>query len=305
MSDQIEVPLIPDCASCIVSSLKTLIPLLSTDFKVQAEYFALAFKALSEGYAKNTAPVLLTIAIYRDLYTRAGLHDPYAEIKHLSKDAALRALPLIERKMEGLHGRDLFRACLSAAVTGNVIDFNTAGHEPDLEKLTEMFEHISSTGFAVDDSEFLWNTLEDKRGRLTFLADNAGEVILDIPLLRFIRGLGWKIIFVVKEQPIINDATIDDVRGTEIEELADIVDNGAWAHGVPLRFVSDEFLQLVANSDLVISKGQANIETFPEIQKQTNIETYYITRAKCPHISQAVGAKKGENVVYRQPRPDS
>jgi uncharacterized protein with ATP-grasp and redox domains len=171
-----------------------------------------------------------------------------------------------------------------------------------LEKLIEVFEDISRTGLAVDDSEHLWNTLTMKKGRLLYLADNAGEVILDIPLLRLIHSLDWKIDFVVKGQPIINDATIDDIHGTEIEELAAIVDNGAWAHGVPLQFVSKEFLQLVADSDLVISKGQANIETFPEIQRQTNIETYYITRAKCPHISQAVGAKKGDNVVFRQPR---
>jgi uncharacterized protein with ATP-grasp and redox domains len=305
MSDRIQVPLIPECASCIISSLKILIPLLSPDFKKQANYFALAFKALSEGYANNTAPVLLTISIYQDLYIRAGVHDPYAKIKQLSTEAALKTLPIIEEKMEGLNNRELFQACLSVAITGNVIDFNTAGHEPNLENLTEVFDDISNTGFAVDDSEHLWNTLKAKRGKLLFLADNAGEVILDIPLLRFIRDIGWRIIFVVKGQPIINDATIDDVRGTEIEELADIVDNGAWAHGVPASFVSNEFLQLVANSNLVISKGQANIETFPEIQKQTNIETYYITRAKCPHISQAVGAKKGDNVVFRQPRPVS
>ena len=305
MSEQIKVPLVLDCASCIISSLKILIPLLSADFKVQAEYFALAFRALSEGYANNIEPVLLTIGIYRDLYTRAGVDDPYAEIKRLSTEAALKALPTIEEKIEGLENRELFEACLAVAITGNVIDFNTAGHEPDLEKLTEVFEDILRTGLAVDDSEHLWNTLKTKKGRLLYLADNAGEVILDIPLLRFIRGLGWKIIFVVKGRPIINDAVIDDVRGTEIEDLAEIVDNGAWAHGVPLKFVSDEFLQLVVDSDLVISKGQANIETFPEIQKRSNIETYYITRAKCPHISQAVGAKKGDNVVYRQPRRTS
>jgi uncharacterized protein with ATP-grasp and redox domains len=303
MDEQIEVPLVPECASCVISSLKILIPLLSADFNKQAEYFAIAFKTLSEGYANNIAPVLLTIGIYQDLYSKAGVEDPYAEIKQDSTKAALRALPIIEKKIEGLKNHTLFQACLSVAITGNVIDFNTAGHEPDLERLTELYEDISRTGLAVDDSQHLWNSLKMKKGRLLYLADNAGEVILDIPLLRFIHSLGWRIRFVVKGKAIINDAIIDDVRGTEIEDLAEIVDNGAWAHGVPLKFVSDEFLQFVEDSDLVISKGQANIETFPEIQKRTNVETYYITRAKCPHISQAVGAKKGDNVVYRQPRP--
>jgi uncharacterized protein with ATP-grasp and redox domains len=58
---------------------------------------------------------------------------------------------------------------------------------------------------------------------------------------------------------------------------------------------------LVKHSDLIISKGQANIETVPEIQQMTGIETYYITKAKCSHISQAIGAKRGDNVVLRRP----
>jgi len=305
MIDQIKVPLAPECASCIISSLKILVPLLSSDFKEQAEYFSSAFRTLSEGYANNIEPVQLSIRIYQELYTKAGVDDPYAEIKQMSAQAALRVLPIIEEKIEGLYGFARFQACLAAAITGNVIDFNTAGHEPDLEKLAETFDDISKAVFAVDDSEHLWNTLKMKKGRLLYLGDNAGEVILDIPLLKLIRGMGWRISFIVKGKPMVNDATIDDVRGTEIESLAEVSDSGAWALGVPLNLVSDAFLKLVADSDLVISKGQANIETFPEIQQRTKVETYYMTRAKCPHISQAVGAKKSDNVVYRQPRPAS
>lgn len=305
MSDQIKVPLVPECASCIISSLKILVPLLSSDFKEQAEYFASAFKTVSEGYSKELEPVQLSIKIYRELYVKAGVHDPYSDIKKSSTEAALKVLPLIEEKIAGLDGFDEFMACLAAAITGNVIDFNTAGHEPDLEKLAETFDDIYNQGLTVNDSVNLWKTLNTKKGRLLYLADNAGEVILDIPLLRLIQNMGWTTTFIVKGKPMVNDAVIDDVRGTEIEHLAKIADSGAWAIGVPLNFVGDEFLKLVNESDLVISKGQANIETFPEIQKQTNIETYYITRAKCPHISQAVTAKKGDNVVYRQPRPAS
>ncbi|MFW9982700.1 MAG: ARMT1-like domain-containing protein, partial [Candidatus Thorarchaeota archaeon] len=98
-----------------------------------------------------------------------------------------------------------------------------------------------------------------------------------------------------------NDATREDIQGTEIEKLASIADSGAWAHGVPLEYVSKEFLDLFRESDLVISKGQANIETVPAIQEMTGVETYYITKAKCSHISQAIGAKKGSNVVLRRP----
>lgn len=285
-----------------MDSLKILVPLLSPDENKQAEYFALAFRLLSDGYENRTEPAPLSIGLYRDLYNKAGIQDPYAEIKRISTEAALKALPAIDKIIEPLEGHARFRACLAASIAGNVIDFNTGGHRPNLEKLVEVFNSIQIDGFALDDSEQLWRSLQARTGKLLFLADNAGEHILDIPLLRLLKDLGWSVTFIVKGQAMINDVTIEEVRGTEIEKLTQIADTGAWAHGVPIQWVSLEFLQLVTESDMVISKGQANIETFPEIQRETNIETYYITRAKCPHISQAVGAKKGDSVILRRPK---
>ena len=285
-----------------MDSLKILVPLLTPDENKQAEYFALAFRLLSEGYENRTEPAPLSIGMYRDLYNKASIQDPYAEIKRISTEAALKALPAIDKIIEPLEGYARFRACLAASIAGNVIDFNTGGHKPNLEKLVEVFNSIQKERFAIDDSEQLWRSLQARNGKLLFLADNAGEHILDIPLLRLLKDMGWSVTFIIKGQAMINDVTIEEVRGTEIEKLTQIADTGAWAHGVPIKWVSREFLQLVTESDLVISKGQANIETFPEIQRETNIETYYITRAKCPHISQAVGAKKGDSVILRRPK---
>lgn len=304
LSERIEVPLILDCGPCIMDSLKILVPLLTPDENKQAEYFALAFRLLAEGYENQTEPAPLSIRMYQELYNKAGIQDPYADIKRISTEAALKALPAIDKIIEPLEGIARFRACLAAAITGNVIDFNTGGHKPNLEKLVEVFNSIQTDGFAIDDSEQLWRSLQARTGKLLFLADNAGEHILDIPLLRLLKDLGWSVTFIVKGQAMINDVTIEEVRGTEVEKLTQIADTGAWAHGVPMHWVSREFLQLVTESDIVISKGQANIETFPEIQRETNIETYYITRAKCPHISQAVGAKKGDSVILRRPKPN-
>lgn len=302
MSDHIEVPLIPDCSSCIANNLKTLIPRLVDDENEQNRLFSLAFKRLSEGYRDNLTPILLSIKLYQELYEIAGVEDPYSEIKGISNESALKALPLIAKKTDVLEGYERLRACLAASIAGNVIDYNTGEHSVDLGALVEVFDAILIEGFALDDSEHLWRSLKSRTGNLLYLADNAGEVILDIPFLRFLKELGWKTTFVVKGRPIINDATEEDVRGTEIEELTTITNNGAWAYGVPVEYVSKEFLQLMSDSDIIISKGQANIETVPEIQQKTGVETYYVTKAKCSHISQAIGAKRGDNVVLRRPK---
>ncbi|MFW9768290.1 MAG: DUF89 domain-containing protein [Candidatus Thorarchaeota archaeon] len=301
MSDSIDVPLIPECSACIVNSLKTMIPLLTKDKEKQFDLFNLAYKRISEGYAKNLTPIVLSVTLYQELYSKGNLDDPYKEIKQRSTRAAQMALPLIEERMNKYKDAEYFRACIAASIAGNIIDFNTAEHTPDLERLVDVFGDVMEQGFALDDSIKLWETLQSQQGKLMFLADNAGEVILDIPLLKLINKLGWEITFVVKGQAMINDVTSEDVKGTEIEELTTIVDSGGWAHGVPIEFVSPQFLRLFKENDLVISKGQANIETVPEIQQKTGVETYYITKAKCSHISQAIRAKKGDNVVLRRP----
>jgi hypothetical protein len=275
--------------------------LLSDDSHEQHDLLNLAYRKLSEGYAEKKPPAPLSIELYRDLYNKAGKEDPYRQIKDKSIEAARLALPVVLDRISQYEGYSRLRASLAASVAGNFIDFNTAGHRPDLNKLAEVFEDILEDGFAIDDSEYLWQSLKSKAGRVSFLADNAGENLFDIPLLQLMDTLGWNITYVVKGKAMVNDVTREDVEGTEIEGYVEIIDTGAWAHGVPLKWVSTDFLETIQSSDLVISKGQANIETFPEIQREMNIETYYITRAKCAHISSAIGANQGDNVVLRRP----
>ncbi len=303
MTDTISVPLVPECSACIIDSLKTLIPLLSSDERERYELYSLAFERLAYGFSKRLEPITISVMLYRELYDRMGVRDPYSKLKKESIEAAQRVIPTIEEAISKLEGHDRLRAALSAAIAGNVIDFNTAGHEFNLNELQATFEQILQDGFTIDHSSDLWQSLTSRTGHLMFLGDNAGETFFDIPLVRLATELGWKVTYVVKGRPMVNDAVEDDVRGSEIEDIATIADTGAWAHGVPREWVSEYFLELVGDSDIVISKGQANIETFPEIQQEYAVETYYVMRGKCSHISAAIGVQKGDNVVLRRPSP--
>jgi uncharacterized protein with ATP-grasp and redox domains len=284
----------------MIENLRILIPLLTTEENEQYNLYSLAFSRLAEGFSKQLEPIEISVSLYRELYDRAGVRDPYSPLKKQSIEAAQRVVPAIDEFVSELEGPERLRAALAASIAGNVIDFNTAGHDPNLNDLRGMFEEILQTGFAIDDSSHLWESLTSRTGKTLFLGDNAGETLFDIPLVRLATDLGWDVTYVVKKRPMVNDAVEEDVRGTEIERLATIESTGAWAHGVPKKWVSEEFLKLAAGSDLVISKGQANIETFPEIQRENSVETYYVLRGKCPHISAAIGAMKGENVVLRR-----
>ena len=274
--------------------------MLVDTWEQQSELYSMAFHNLSEGYAKELDVPSTLIPLMMELYSAAGVNDPFEIMKRKSIDAAMRVLPLIELAINRFSGYEKFRASLSAAIAGNIIDYAHAGDVPDLENLECVFESVQREGFAIDDSKDLWYQLESSKGEVVILGDNAGETVLDIPLVRLLKELDWKVIFVVKELPAVNDATRNDVLGTGIEHLAMISTTGARAYGTPKRFVNQQFLDLISECDLVISKGQGNLETFPEIQKDFEKETYYVLRVKCSHIGSILGCAKNSNVVLRQ-----
>ena len=277
-SDEIHVPLVPECSACIIDSLGLLIPLLSEDREEQYSLYNHAYSRIARGYENREPPIELAIDLYRELYERSGQEDPYAEIKKRSIEAAMKALPAVEESISQKKGYEKLRAALAAAIAGNVIDFNTAGHSPNLEELGKIYKEVLEEGFAIDHSENLWQSLTSKKGEVLFLGDNAGETLFDVPLLRLFNDSGWNVTYAVKGKPLANDAVRSDVEGTEVDHISKIIDTGAWAYGVPKKWVSKEFLDTVRHSDMVISKGQANIESFPEIQREMEIETYYSVR---------------------------
>ena len=285
----------------MIDNLQVLIPLLTEDTKKQYDLYNIAYDLLAKGFEKRFDPATLSIGIYRKLYTECNARDPYKMIKDVSVEAAKKALPIIEEEISNQSDYQKLRIALAASITGNMLDFNTAGHNPDLEELGNTFKEIVQQGFIIDHSESLWNTLNSNKGRLAFLADNAGETLFDIPLIRLINSLGWDITYIVKERPMINDAVLDDVEDTGIKEFVELATTGAWAFGTPRKDVSEEFLELIQSSNLVISKGQANIETFPEIQREMEIETYYVLRGKCLHIANSLGVSMGDNIVLKRP----
>ncbi|MGV9169993.1 MAG: damage-control phosphatase ARMT1 family protein [Promethearchaeia archaeon] len=294
------VPLIPDCSACMVNSLKTLVPLLTKDKQRQFELFSIAFSILATGFDEKKDPATLSIQLYRELYSLEDAQDPYHEIKAMSNQAAKKCMNGINKRINALKGYEKLRAALAAAIAGNMIDFNTAGHDPDLTKLGEAFTAIERQGFALDDSQSLWSRLTSKKGNMVFLADNAGETYFDLPLIEIAKNHCWTVTYVVKDRPMMNDAVVGDIEETGIQKIAEVITSGAWSFGVPRKWVSQQFLDIVSNADVVISKGQANIETFPEIQRDLNVETYYLSRAKCPHIAGVLGVAKGQNVVLKR-----
>ncbi|MFX0140438.1 MAG: DUF89 domain-containing protein, partial [Candidatus Hodarchaeota archaeon] len=192
----------------------------------------------------------------------------------------------------------IYRAIIGTII-GNIIDFSTAQHQfnLDVKEFQDLYSQNLETGFKINDyKEFI--LLLDKIETILYLVDNAGEIAFDKLLIEELLANGKKIIVVLKEGPIANDATLEDAHQVGLDSLdVELITTGSNALGVMFNEVSKQFIQKLNISDLIISKGQSNWECLTYFREHIKIPILFILRAKCSPIAEFLGVNVGDNVL--------
>jgi damage-control phosphatase, subfamily I len=134
----------------------------------------------------------------------------------------------------------------------------------------------------------------NKSNSLLYIGDQVGETVFDrvlIEELSRIRNLD--IHFVVRDMPIINDATIADALAAGLDKVAGIISSGSDAPATILTQCLTEMLSLINSSDVIIAKGQGNYETL----KDEPGNSFFFLRAKCSLVSQALKVNIGDAIL--------
>jgi len=221
--------------------------------------------------------------------------DPYSDLKHQSNTMALSILPELLQLVDGVvEPASKFRRATLIAAAANAIEFDVSGREFSLNELKNIIDNVE-TDLAVDQIEEMRSLCQDVKSVL-YLTDNAGELVLDLILIREIKRLGPKVIAVVKGGPVLNDATMVDADEVHLNDYADhVVDTGASAIGVNLERNSDAFKELFFSAELIIAKGMGNFESLTEFEPTCPI--VHIMRTKCDPVAREVGVPKNKNVI--------
>ncbi len=280
-----------ECIPCLARQAVEIAQELTTDGKQREEIIQKSLKSLAALNFNETAPEIG----YR-MHTIAkevtGIDDPYAALKREYNDIAMHISDkIIENKwME--QSDDPFDLACRIAIAGNIIDFSV-GLDLSYDAVLESVEtSIQKPVFGMG-SKALKQAAE-KANRIMFLADNAGEIIFD----RFlVENLPLeKVVYVVKGGPIVNDATMEDAVVSGLTEIVEVIDNGYSAQGTILSQCSESFRQAFDSADLIISKGQANFETLSDLADK---EIFYLLRAKCISVANAIGCEKMDYVLTK------
>lgn len=272
-----------ECIPCILNSFLHLAEKTNIGGNRKEQIFRNLLIYLSQMDYSQSPPVMGK-KMQKIIREFSGIADPYYELK---KESNLKMLEIYNKfKYKILSSSDQFLTALKLAIAGNIIDFGP-NHKIDIE---QTIDRILSEPLAIDHSEKLKEDIA-RANSVLYIGDNAGEIVMDKLLLETIAHPN--VYFAVRESAVLNDATKEDAEFVKMQNVAKVITTGDNAPGIIIRDVSDDFMKVYQNADVIISKGQGNFEGLS--QEKKNI--YFLLIAKCNIIANHLGISKGQAVV--------
>ena len=231
-------------------------------------------------------PARVATRLHEVVREELGTDDPFRDVKEreFGRFAALSS------KAEALvaASADPMAAAVWFSVFGNIMDSGII----ERESMEGEVERLAADVGARTIPEALRARLLGS-WTIGILLDNAGEVAFDVPLLARLAGRGRTVWIGVKGGPVIDDLTETEAHRLGLSAYGEVVSNGNRGVGTDLSLCTREFRDRIADSDLVLSKGQANFETlFGHLRN-----AFFLFRCKCPVVSRALGRPEGDLVV--------
>jgi len=270
------------CYGCLQRLVYQASSLASEDIHIRQSAIDRGLQVLGENYSDDEVSIVIATKIHDIIKEVTQNPDPYREMK-------AREITLARELCSEIRGECVndFYGCLKIAASGNTIDFfrslNTI--KEDMRKPIK---------FAIDDSEQLRMKLR-QGGRVMYLADNAGEVFLDLPLIKWMRGFA-EVTYVVKESPVQDDATPEDIRQAGMEsQVGRIITTGTATPGIDFSLASSQFKQEFEAAALIFAKGMGYYESLSELPAKGRV--FYCLRAKCEPVARSIGVSVNSYVA--------
>ena len=280
----------PECVPCLIRRVLFEAEEVDDSFGVRA--VKNASQMLGELFGEDVCSATVATHVHRETYKLLGTKDPYSVLKKKSNDVALEVYPFAEKFVRS--SKDPLRAVFLCSILGNVLDFGIGAGYDDPARLKKEFKNLLKEGLGHDDTRRI-KTLLRKSEKVVYLGDNCGEIVLDRLALEELKRFDIDLTLVIKEEPILADATKKDISALGIECIVDrIVEAPGFAVGIDLDSLNGKFGKTMRNADLIIAKGMANFESISETDLAP---VAYLLRTKCSPVANAMGLKKDINAV--------
>lgn len=282
------------CIGCIYNKFTSNLP-ECTDERLKLDYARKILRIIADAPDSMSAPEIVARATALKNST-FGYKDDFAEIKRHFNALMLKKESDIEKAIN--NSPDPLYLALCYALLGNYIDFG-AMDNVDESKLNEMLDTIKDVKPDIIEFDNLKKDLESA-GRLVYLTDNCGEILLDKLLIKTLKKVypRLSVTVVVRGEPVLNDATAEDAEQVGFFDVAPVISNGTNIAGTCLDKVSDDAKKAIDSADIIISKGQGNFETLHDC----GLNVYYLFLCKCNLYSERFSVPKLSGMLLNDRR---
>lgn len=272
-----------DCYQCLERQVYQVAEFASPNDEIRAKALGKGLETLQHNFLPYKIPTQIAGEVQRVIRSVTKCEDPY----RIMKDEEIRVAAQLYEEVSPSYAHN-FKSLVKLAVLGNTVDFFR-----DLTQVrAEMKKEVE---LAIDHVDRVEKRLVDSK-LILYLADNAGEVFFDLPLIEKI-GVE-KVIYVVKDKPVQNDLTLKDLKMAGLKNKIKAMTTGTDTPGMDWNLVSDEFKAKYDSSNLVIAKGMGYYETLSE--EPVNDKIFYLLMAKCKPIARSLGVPLNSYVAMFQ-----
>jgi len=270
------------CYPCLCRLAKQAATLATDDERLRAKAIEAGLKVVDDNFSTDGLTLDIATKIHRAVKEITGNPDPYRRMK----DEEIRISREIIGEVASSYPQDV-RGLMALSALGNSIDFFRRQDDivRDMRTPVKLF---------VDHSDRFIEKLKGARSVL-FLADNAGEVFFDLPLIECLERYA-PVTYVVKGAPVQNDATLHDLRVAGVDgQLNRVITTGAATPGVIFAQASDEFQRAFEKADAVLAKGMGYWEGLSELAPDGRV--LYCSMAKCQPVADSLGVPLNSYVL--------
>ena len=284
----------PECIPCLLKRIIFEAEHSTKNPETKKKVIKNTCRMLSELYDPSKSSASIATEVHKQVYKILNDKDPYKKLKEKANTVAKKLIPRVEELMK--NSDDPLKTIMICSIIGNMMDFGIAGASRDPEMLAEIFEQTYKQGLGYDDYDKVKKMLSRSKNVLLF-TDNCGEIVFDKILCQEIKKQYPQIhlTVVVKGEPIISDATMEDIVELNFKDIVDcILTTGCFYIGVNPNDIPEDLQKAIKNADLIICKGMANYEALSE----TSIRPIaYLLRTKCNAIANSMNIPVNVNAI--------
>jgi len=278
-----------ECIPCFIKQSLEAARMATDDETIHAEVLREVMKHL-QTISFSDSPPELSREVHEIIRNITRSKDPYKKVKDQSNEMAKNQYSHLKKLVS--EADDPLLMSIKLAIVGNVIDFGTSNRF----NVEDMIGKAVKKDFEDKAYPQFKKSLENSK-TILYLADNTGEIFFDKLLLEELAERKKKVTYVVKANPIINDATTEDAEFAEIDKIATIMKGDAGqtqsAPGMVLSYVSKEFYDIFESSDMVVSKGQGNYEGLSDVDR----DVFFMLVVKCPLVARDIGGEMARLIL--------